>query len=111
MAWEPPESDGNAPIIKYVVERREKSEKNWLTVGEVPAEEERKVTDEKVVEGQEYYYRVKAVNKAGPGDPCDYTRPGVLVKAKPGLCSMASLPTLISHSLNRFIFKLNANLS
>ncbi|XGW29138.1 hypothetical protein V3C99_008720 [Haemonchus contortus] len=74
LQWEPPEEDGNSPIIEYIVERREKSEKNWNTVGTAPADGlgVHYLTDNKVVEGKEYYYRVRAVNKAGPGDPCDH---------------------------------------
>ncbi|KAK6051748.1 fibronectin type III domain protein [Cooperia oncophora] len=74
LQWEPPEDDGKSPIIEYIVERREKSEKNWNVVGTTPADGMGKhyLTDDKVVEGKEYYYRVKAVNKAGPGDPCDH---------------------------------------
>lgn len=82
LAWEPPESDGNAPIQMYIIERREKSQKEWLIVGNTPASGPLQMTDEKVVEGQEYSYRVKAINKAGPGDACDGKK--ALVKAKPG---------------------------
>ncbi len=83
LAWEAPELDGNAPIEKYIVERRERSDKDWFTVGEAVASGDKRLKDEKVVEGKEYYYRVRAVNKAGPGDPCDHSR-GILCKAKPG---------------------------
>uniref|UniRef100_A0A914VQS3 Fibronectin type-III domain-containing protein n=1 Tax=Plectus sambesii TaxID=2011161 RepID=A0A914VQS3_9BILA len=86
LNWEPPENDGNAPIEKYIVERRERSEKDWYNVGEVPSEGAgvHSLVDDKVVEGKEYYYRVRAVNKAGPGDPCDHNKPAALIKAKPG---------------------------
>ena len=86
VQWEPPESDGGAPIEEYVVERREKSEKDWHVVGRTPHTEEdskHQFVDDRVVEGKEYYYRVRAVNKAGPGDPCDHGR-SVKAKAKPG---------------------------
>lgn len=86
LQWQPPESDGGAPIEQYIVERREKSEKDWNEVGTVPGAEGKKVfslLDDKVVEGKEYYYRVKAVNKAGPGDPCDHGR-AFKIMAKPG---------------------------
>uniref|UniRef100_A0AC34GPF1 Twitchin n=1 Tax=Panagrolaimus sp. ES5 TaxID=591445 RepID=A0AC34GPF1_9BILA len=84
LQWKPPEDDGGAPIESYIVERREKSEKDWNTVGTVPAEGDgvHKLVDDKVVEDKEYYYRVKAVNKAGPGDPCDHGR-AFKIKAKP----------------------------
>ncbi|KAK5968521.1 Twitchin [Trichostrongylus colubriformis] len=84
LEWEPPEDDGKSPIIEYIVERREKSEKNWNVVGTTPADGMGKhyLTDNKVVEGKEYYYRVKAVNKAGPGDPCDHGR-SIKIAAKP----------------------------
>lgn len=83
LRWEPPESDGNAPLETYMIERREHSEKDWRTVGEVPVTKQSFV-DEKVVEGKEYYYRVRAANKAGYGDPCDHNKPAAKIKAKPG---------------------------
>uniref|UniRef100_A0AC34RIM6 Twitchin n=1 Tax=Panagrolaimus sp. JU765 TaxID=591449 RepID=A0AC34RIM6_9BILA len=84
LQWNPPEDDGGAPIEKYIVERREKSEKEWRQVGEVPStgDETHSLLDDKVVEEKEYYYRVRAVNKAGPGDPCDHGR-AFKIKAKP----------------------------
>ncbi|CAJ0587388.1 unnamed protein product, partial [Mesorhabditis spiculigera] len=85
VAWDPPESDGGAPVEEYIIERREKSEKDWNRVGTVPhdaKEAKQTFTDERVVEGKEYYYRIKAVNKAGPGDPNDHGR-SVKAKAKP----------------------------
>jgi hypothetical protein len=83
LQWQPPESDGHAPLEKYIIERREHSEKDWRTAGEVPATVQSFV-DEKVVEGKEYYYRVRAVNVAGAGDPCDHNKPAAKIKAKPG---------------------------
>lgn len=87
LEWQPPENDGGAPIESYIVERRNKSEKEWSEVGTVtvPAGDSRStfsLLDDKVVEGKEYYYRVRAVNKAGPGDPCDHGRP-FKIMAKP----------------------------
>lgn len=85
LQWDPPESDGGAPIESYTVERRDKSDKDWNTVAQVPAQGAGKhqMVDDKVVEGKEYYYRVRAVNKAGPGDPCDHGKP-FKIQAKPG---------------------------
>jgi hypothetical protein len=84
LEWEPPATDGGAPIEKYVVERRDKSDKDWAPVGEVSSAGAGKhqLKDDKVVEGKEYYYRVRAVNKAGPGDPCDHGKP-FKIMAKP----------------------------
>uniref|UniRef100_A0AAF5DMX8 non-specific serine/threonine protein kinase n=1 Tax=Strongyloides stercoralis TaxID=6248 RepID=A0AAF5DMX8_STRER len=88
LQWSPPDNDGGAPITSYIVERREKSEKEWNVVGETPADPnsdpgtKHQLVDDKVVEGKEYYYRVKAVNKAGQGDPCDHGR-AFKIKAKP----------------------------
>lgn len=84
IAWKPPMSDGNAPISKYVIQRREKQDKDWYAVGQVLPDQALELTDTKVVENHEYYYRVFAVNKAGPGEPCDCNRPSVMAKAKQG---------------------------
>ncbi|ULT95623.1 hypothetical protein L3Y34_004374 [Caenorhabditis briggsae] len=80
LAWEAPEEDGGAPITGYIIERREKSEKDWHQVGQTKPDC-CELTDTKVVEDKEYLYRVKAVNKAGPGDPCDHGKP-IKIKAK-----------------------------
>ena len=64
MAWEPPESDGGAPITGYIIEKRDASRTNWIKAGSVGAE----VTSFKacnLYEGAEYYFRVFAENKAG----------------------------------------------
>uniref|UniRef100_A0A0N5C6U2 non-specific serine/threonine protein kinase n=1 Tax=Strongyloides papillosus TaxID=174720 RepID=A0A0N5C6U2_STREA len=88
LQWIPPDNDGGAPITSYIVERREKSEKDWNVVGEAKADpnaepgSKHQLVDDKVVEGKEYYYRVRAVNKAGPGDPCDHGK-AFKIKAKP----------------------------
>ena len=85
LQWDPPESDGGAPIDSYIIERRDKSDKDWAKLNEIPAQGAGKhqMVDDKVVEGKEYYYRVRAVNKAGPGDPCDHGKP-FKIAAKPG---------------------------
>ena len=80
VAWEPPEDDGKSPITGYIVERREKQDKDWKQVGQTPAEV-MEFVDNKVIEDKEYYYRIKAVNKAGPGEPCDHGQ-AVKIKAK-----------------------------
>ncbi|OZC09937.1 hypothetical protein X798_03043 [Onchocerca flexuosa] len=87
LQWEAPDSDGGAPVEKYIVERRDKSGRQWTEVGTLPASEGKSVftcVDDKVVEGNEYYYRVRAVNKAGSGDPCDHGRAfKILAKPEP----------------------------
>lgn len=103
LQWEPPEDDGKSPITEYIVERREKSEKTWNVVGTTPADGKgvHCLTDNKVVEGKEYYYRVRAVNRAGPGDPCDHGK-SVKIKAKPGWTS-THLCVPFVHILRRFV--------
>jgi len=90
LQWDPPESDGGAPIESYIIERRDKSDKDWAKLDEIPAQGAGKhqMVDDKVVEGKEYYYRVRAVNKAGPGDPCDHGKP-FKIAAKPGKLSIS----------------------
>uniref|UniRef100_A0AC35U477 Twitchin n=1 Tax=Rhabditophanes sp. KR3021 TaxID=114890 RepID=A0AC35U477_9BILA len=104
LQWISPESDGGDPITSYIVERREKSEKEWNVVGQtqLPSGSEpgakHQLVDDKVVEGKEYYYRVKAVNKAGPGDPCDHGK-AFKIKAKP------SAPTFTDGGLKDLYLK------
>ncbi|KAK6110371.1 Fibronectin type III domain family protein [Brugia pahangi] len=87
LQWEAPDNDGGSPVEKYVIERRDKSGKNWTEVGTVQSSEGKSVftvIDDTVIEGNEYYYRVYAVNQAGSGDPCDHGR-AFKILAKPEL--------------------------
>ena len=68
MAWDKPESDGGSPITGYIVERRDIKRETWVKVDEVKATDlSLKVT--KLVEGNQYLFRVKAVNAVGESEP------------------------------------------
>lgn len=60
--------DGGAPIEKYVVEMRDPKSKDWV---EVATSEKPEATVKGLETGKEYQFRVKAVNKAGPGQPSE----------------------------------------
>ena len=76
LKWEPPKSDGGAPITGYIIEKKEKFSSHW---------EEAIVTDSPqprgrvpgLKEGSTYQFRVRAVNKAGPSEPSEPTKPHV----------------------------------
>ncbi len=75
MAWTPPASDGGADITHYVIEMKEKNMNQWvegktLTVKEVQDMGGKiKGKQDGLVEGCEYQFRIKAVNKGGPSKP------------------------------------------
>ncbi len=79
LAWTPPDNDGGAPITGYIIEKKAKNELDWSVGGEVK-EPVTKGACKGLIEGQIYEFRVKAVNKAGPGAPSDASPPH---KAKP----------------------------
>lgn len=70
MSWTPPTSDGGAPIEGYVIEVKENFVPFWKEVKEVPADQ-LTATISNLKEGSEYEFRIRAKNKAGPGDPSD----------------------------------------
>lgn len=73
LKWTPPEFDGGAPIEKYVIEKKDKFKPDWEKATEVPADQlEARVDDLK--ENGEYQFRVRAINKAGPGEPSDASK-------------------------------------
>ncbi|XP_013148822.1 PREDICTED: twitchin isoform X2 [Papilio polytes] len=78
LKWTPPKEDGGAPIEGYIVEKKDKFG-NWEKALEVPAGKTTATVPD-LVEGQTYEFRVRAVNKAGPGEPSDSTHP---IVAKP----------------------------
>lgn len=72
LEWTRPEADGGSPITGYVVEKRDKFSPDWEKCAEISDD----ITNAHVpdlIEGLKYEFRVRAVNKAGPGSPSDAT--------------------------------------
>lgn len=82
LRWTPPVKDGGSPITGYIIEKKEKGTNRWVKAGET-GPNECKGTAGNLDEGQEYEFRVKAVNAAGPGEPSQASKP---VIAKPRKC-------------------------
>lgn len=97
LTWTPPDSDGGAPITGYVIEFKDKFAKDWQKGIEVPADS-LKGTVPGLKENSQYEFRVKAINKAGPGEPSDVTKP-IIAK-----CRFVK-PFIIGNDLNNIIIK------
>uniref|UniRef100_A0A8C4PDE8 TITIN protein n=1 Tax=Dromaius novaehollandiae TaxID=8790 RepID=A0A8C4PDE8_DRONO len=69
LAWKPPLQDGGSDISHYVVEKRETSRLVWTVVDSNVQTLNCKVT--KLLEGNEYVFRIMAVNKYGVGEPLE----------------------------------------
>lgn len=74
LRWTKPDKDGGAPVTEYEIEVKDKSSKDWVKKKRVPASET-STTIDGLKEGQEYEFRVRAINKAGPGEPSNATQP------------------------------------
>lgn len=72
LKWEKPIRDGGAPITAYIVELMDKDTGEFVKAVEVPGHS-CTATVPKLEEGQQYKFRVKAVNKAGQSEPSEQT--------------------------------------
>jgi hypothetical protein len=77
LNWKAPQYDGGLRITHYVVERRDISLTHWIIVSSFC--KETIFTVQGLAEGQEYLFRVMAVNENGMGPPLEGTNP---IKAK-----------------------------
>uniref|UniRef100_A0A3B4H717 Titin n=1 Tax=Pundamilia nyererei TaxID=303518 RepID=A0A3B4H717_9CICH len=69
LVWHPPLHDGGSPITHYIIERRETSRLAWTVVSSNCGITCYKVT--KLLEGDEYMFRVMAVNSHGVSEPLE----------------------------------------
>uniref|UniRef100_A0A3B3Q9X0 Fibronectin type-III domain-containing protein n=1 Tax=Paramormyrops kingsleyae TaxID=1676925 RepID=A0A3B3Q9X0_9TELE len=69
LSWLPPEHDGNSNISHYIIERRETSRLAWTVVASKCDVTSFKVNN--LLEGNEYIFRVMAVNSYGVGEPLE----------------------------------------
>lgn len=79
LSWSPPKDDGGAPILKYIIQMRNKTERAWVDAAVVPGSST-SGTVTSVEENNEYEFRIVAVNRAGPSEPSDVSKS---VVAKP----------------------------
>jgi len=80
LSWDKPTDDGGGKIQGYIVEVKKKGG-DWEDATPFPVKEN-EMTVPNLKEGEEYQFRVKAVNEAGPGTPSTATQPVVAEKPK-----------------------------
>jgi len=78
LHWNRPSDTGNGKLQGYIVEMKPTGS-DWKVINVDPVREP-KVVVGGLKEGEEYQFRVKAVNEAGPGAPSTATGPVVAKK-------------------------------
>jgi len=74
LAWDEPVQDGGAPVKRYVVEKADVKRGVFSEVGDTTADKRQfKVT--KLLEGNDYMFRVAAENEIGQGKPASLAEP------------------------------------
>ncbi|CAN7950901.1 unnamed protein product [Ixodes pacificus] len=72
LKWDKPASDGGRPILHYVVEKKDKLSSDWVEALKTDGDQcQATVADLK--ENSVMQFRVRAVNKAGVGEPSEPT--------------------------------------
>uniref|UniRef100_A0A663MAZ1 Titin n=1 Tax=Athene cunicularia TaxID=194338 RepID=A0A663MAZ1_ATHCN len=66
LSWEKPEHDGGSKIIQYIVEMQAKGSEKWSECARVKTLE---AVITNLTQGEEYLFRVMAVNEKGKSDP------------------------------------------
>lgn len=77
LSWRPPRSDGGAKIRGYIIQKKARGEDEWADVNGalIPTNI---YTVPKLTEGEEYLFRVIAVNDVGNSDPSKPSSPIVI---------------------------------
>lgn len=83
VAWQPPESDGGAPVLEYVIERREVGKKAWQKVGST-AKDVTHIEVSGLKTNSSHHVRITARNEVGlsvPYAPEDVITVGMRISA------------------------------
>lgn len=72
LSWRPPKDDGGSDISHYVVERMDTDALRWVPVGETASTS---IRADNLIEGHDYNFRVRAVNKQGESLPLNTHQP------------------------------------
>lgn len=68
LKWKKPKDDGGEPIDTYLIEKFDSDTGIWLPVGKTEVPE---YNVDGLVSGNEYKFRVKAINKEGESEPLE----------------------------------------
>ena len=65
LSWKPPTKDGGSEVTGYVIEQRDTRRSTWTKAGTVNGETT-SFTAARLIEDNEYIFRITAENKEGP---------------------------------------------
>ena len=74
LAWDEPSNDGGAPVKRYVVEKADVKRGVFSEAGDTEADK-RQLKVSKLLEGNDYMFRVSAENEIGQGKPASLAEP------------------------------------
>jgi len=74
LAWDEPAHDGGAPVRQYVVEKADVKRGVFSEVGDTQPDT-RQLKATKLLEGNDYMFRVSAENEIGQGKPASLAEP------------------------------------
>ena len=73
LSWQPPTNSGGSDITGYTVEKRDAKRNTWAPVANVDGQTTTYAV-QKLIEGNEYFFRVSAKNDIGTGEPAEIDR-------------------------------------
>jgi len=79
VAWKPPKDTGGSPIKGYVLEKKLKGSNKWQKCPGKIGPDDTQATAKNLDAGEDYEFRVMAVNDNGESEPLTTTGP---IKAK-----------------------------
>ena len=78
ITWIEPEDNGGSEITGYIIEKKDVTRRSWQDSGKST---ELQFTITKIIEGNQYLFRVAAENNYGVSDPIELTEPVIAKNA------------------------------